>query len=179
MSYATPFTAVAGTPWKASDWNVYGRDNIAWIATDSPACRAYNSAAISVANATDVFLTFNSERFDNASVHSTSSNTGRLTVPTGGGGKYIIGSNIDYATTFTGVLRASGLRLNGSTYIADQYAPPINSAFSSGRFTVTAIYSLSAADYVEVRAYQDSGGALNVTATGNYSPEFWCFWFRN
>ena len=38
---------------------------------------------------------------------------------------------------------------------------------------VTTIYQLTAGDYVEVRAYQNSGGALNVNSTANYSPEFW------
>jgi hypothetical protein len=38
--------------------------------------------------------------------------------------------------------------------------------------TVTTVYDLAAGDYLEVFAYQDSGGALNVQTNANYSPEF-------
>ena len=86
MSYSAPFTAVAGTAWRAADWNTNGRDNIAWLATDSPSCRAYNNANISMTSGAATAVTLNSERFDNAAMHSTSSNTSRITVPTGGGG---------------------------------------------------------------------------------------------
>lgn len=34
-------------------------------------------------------------------------------------------------------------------------------------------YRLTAGDYVEVIVFQSSGGALNVEAATNYSPEFW------
>jgi len=178
MGYNTPFTAVAGTAWKAADWNVYGRDNITWVATDSPACRAYNSAAISVANFSFQALTFNSERFDNASVHSTVSNTSRMTVPAGGGGKYLMGGLISFANNTTGD-RGGRIRINGSTDVASQTGPPATSGVDTSDFTITTVYSLSAADYAELMAFQVSGGALNAAASSNYSPEFWVFWFRN
>ena len=177
MAYTTPFTAVAGTAWKAADWNTYGRDNIAWIATDSPACRAYNNAALATATGTELALTLNSERFDNASVHSTSSNTSRFTVPSGAGGKYVVTGSITWAPSAGGTYRACALRVNGATRLAQTNQAP--SASHGSDATVTAVYSLAAADYVEMTATQDSGGALNVNVQANYSPEASVFWFRN
>lgn len=178
MAYSTPFTAVAGTAWKAADWNVYGRDNIAWIATDSPACRAYNNAAIShTTSGSSQAVTMNSERFDNAGIHSTSSNTDRLTIPAGAAGKYICWGALAWANSASGTYRQAQLKVNGSTVIASCNQAP--SASHGSDSTVAAVYSLAAADYVTLNGAQDSGGALNMVSVANYSPEAAVFWFRN
>ena len=178
MAWTTPFTAVAGTAWKAADWNTYGRDNIAWIATDSPACRAYNSAAIShTTSGAAQAVTLDSERYDNATLHSTASNTSRFTAPTGGGGKYLMGGQLGFAASAGGSFRQVSLRINGSTLVI------VNSAASSAALaptmSIVTVYSLAAADYMEMVGNQDSGGALNMTAASNYQPEAWVFWYRN
>lgn len=176
MGYTTPFTAVAGTAWKAADWNTYGRDNLAWIATDSPACRVYSSVNVSCANVTEVALAMNSERYDNASMHSTSSNTSRVTVPTGGGGKYLLGGTIQWANA-AGNERNVQVRLNGATRIVVQASAPVAGGLVTKQ-SCMGVYAMVAADYGELIAYQDSGGAVNVQAASAYSPEFFAFWFR-
>lgn len=130
-------------------------------------CRVYNDAAITVSTATDTALTFNSERYDNGGLHSTSSNTSRITV--GRAGKYLIIGNATYAANGTGV-RYLSIRLNGATYIGEMAILP--SASNSLTLIVTTIYHLAASDYVELLAYQNSGGNLNIAATGNTTPEF-------
>lgn len=175
MAFTTPRTYVAGEIHLAAHHNTYERDNIAWLATDSPQCRAYNNANISIAvSATIQSLTFNSERFDNAAVHSTGVSTGRLTVPAGGGGKYVIGSQMEFAANVTGD-RGNYIWQNGTTYLAVQQQLAGTRTANPNLVTIA---SLSAADYVEARAFQESGGALNVLSTANYSPEFWCLWTR-
>jgi hypothetical protein len=130
--------------------------------------RVYNSAAISVNNATATALTFNSERYDTDSIHSTSANTSRLTCTRAG--KYVIVGHVAFASNATG-LRTVSIRLNGSaTIIAAQNAVPISG--DETIFSIATIYDLAVGDYVELYAYQSSGGALNVTAPGPYSPEF-------
>lgn len=177
MGWTSPFTAVAGTAWKAADWNTYGRDNLTWLATDSPACRAYNSAAIATNNVTQTALTLNSERFDNASVHSTSSNTARFTVPTGAGGKYLFGATVDWAANATG-LRGLSCYLNGTTYIARDYRQAVTDGGTGTVIPLVGTYSLAAADYIEFYGVQVSGGSLNMSATPGYGPEAWMMWFR-
>lgn len=136
--------------------------------------RVYNSAAISVANITEQALTFNSERWDNDTIHSTASNTSRLTATTAG--LYAIGGTISFAASAAGTQRAAlisrTLAAGGSAYIAIQGMSPVASATLSTTVTVQTQWSLGAGDYVELVAYQDSGGALNVNAGGNFSPEF-------
>jgi hypothetical protein len=176
MAFTTPATVVAGTAATASYANTYIRDNIAWLATDSPACRVYNSANESISNTTDVAVTFNSERYDNAAVHSTSSNTSRLTIPTGGGGKYLVGASWQWALSAAGNYRQAKIKQNASTFVAFQTSQP--SASHASEATICALDSYVATDYAELYAKQDSGGALNLTVAANYAPEFWCLWLR-
>lgn len=177
MAFTTPATAVAATALTASWLNTYVRDNVAWIATDSPSCRAYNSANISHATSgASQAVTMNSERFDNAGIHSTSSNTSRFTIPSGGDGKYIGWGALAWANSASGTYRQAQLKVNGSTTIASCNQAP--SASHGSDSTVVAVYALAAADYVTLNGAQDSGGALNMVSVANYSPEAAVFWFR-
>ena len=128
--------------------------------------RVHNSANISLSNNTMTTLTFDSERFDTDTIHSTSTNTGRLTTKTAG--KYLISATVQFATNTTGK-RILRLRVNGSTLIADT---AITASGDSRDATITTLWDLAADDYVELQALQDSGGALNVEAESNSSPEF-------
>lgn len=177
MAFTTPRTYVAGEVHTAAHHNTYERDNIAWMATDSPACRVYKSTSGSIANVTDTSIAFDQERFDNAAVHSTSVNTTRLTIPTGGGGKYIFGGGVEWIANVTGG-RGCHIKLNGTTYIAKFVLNTSAAGGDTSSLTVTSVYAMSAADYVEMFVYQSSGGGLTLNSTGNYSPEFWAIWFR-
>lgn len=130
--------------------------------------RVYNDANIAVATGVGTALTFNTERYDTGNFHSTSSNTSRLTAPTAG--LYTVGACVAWAGNATGV-RAASLRVNGTDVIARELVD-IDSA-TTHTHNVSTEYQLAAGDYVEVVVAQDSGGNLNVTANGNYSPEFW------
>lgn len=133
--------------------------------------RAYNSANISVSTATQTALTFNSEEFDadpNGEIHSTSSNTGRLTCRTGG--LYLITGNVTFAANSTGYRQVS-VRFNGSAVVAQV----VTQAVTTGDVTevsLTTVYPLAATQYVELLVQQTSGGALNVLAQTNWSPIF-------
>lgn len=131
-----------------------------------PSARVYNNASISIPNNTVTALTFNSERWDTDNIHSTTTNTGRLTCVTAG--IYHIYGTVQFAGNATGI-RSLIIRLNGTTYLAS------NLSIASSAINEIAIstgYSLSATDYVELLVYQNSGAARNVNSVGNYSPEF-------
>jgi hypothetical protein len=132
--------------------------------------RAYHNVATNSSNGAWFTIPFNSERYDSDAFHDTGSNTSRLTVPTGKDGKYLIVGNVEFDTNTTG-LRYCRILLNGATQIALNYLDP-GVATSTPQFNISTIYSLAAADYVELQVYQSSGGALAVNASANYSPEF-------
>lgn len=136
-----------------------------------PQARVFNSTAISVANATLVVLTFDSERWDNGDLHSTATNTGRLTAPITG--LYHIGACVTWAANVTG-LRYASLRLNGTTTIVEEGFQAATTADGSRNNPCTT-YQLAAGDYVEVVVFQRSGVALNATVAPNAGPEFWMY----
>lgn len=129
--------------------------------------RVYNSGDLTISNGTTTTLTFDSERYDTDTIHSTASNTGRLTATTAG--KYVIVVSIRWAANATGV-RLLQLRLNGTTLIG--YVG--QNAISAGThdMNLVSIYNMSATDYVEARVYQNSGGNLAVANNEENSPEF-------
>lgn len=133
-------------------------------------CRVYNSAAISAANVTTTNLTFNSERFDTDAFHSTVTNTGRITVPTGKAGKYVIYGSCNWAADADG-FRLLYIFLNNTTVIAATGFK----ASDGGNVSYAAVateYALAVGDFVELVSFHSAGNALNVEANGNYSPEF-------
>ena len=133
-------------------------------------CRVYNNANISLTASVVTPLTFNSERYDNGGLHSTGANTSRITIITSG--YYLIGGCVDFAGSGTGQAREITILLNGTTTIAAQVK--FNNATTIHiTIEVSCIYYLSAGDYVELTAYQNTAGALNVLASPNFSPEFW------
>lgn len=134
-----------------------------------PQARVYNSAAISITTSgTGQILTFDNEDYDSADLHSTSSNTSRLTASITG--LWSVGCAVSFASNATGY-REVQLLVNGTTFIADDTRMAVNGAATS--VVVETEYHLNAGDYVEVRVVQTSGGALNVNRTSRLSPEFW------
>jgi hypothetical protein len=140
---------------------------------DVPRCRLTNSAAISLTTGINTTLTFDTEVFDDGGMHSTSTNTARITVPTGGSGLYIIGGNVEFASNSTGV-RSAFIVLNGSTSLAIVSSPAASASVT--RLSVSTIYALNDGDYVELKAQQSSGGALNLNSSSDNSPIFWACW---
>lgn len=173
MALTTPKTWSVGDVLTAADLNAYVRDNIKWAVTDKPRCRVRNSSNISHTSSGNYqALTFDSERVDVGPMHDTGSNTGRLTVPTGGGGFYAIGGNVEFVANATG-RRGLQIRLNGSTIIA---RTEVGAQTTDFPVSIDTVYQLAAGDYVELMALQASGGSLNMLATSAYSPEFYAHW---
>jgi hypothetical protein len=125
-------------------------------------CRVTNSVDQSIANGTRTIVTFDTETFDTDGFHSTSTNTGRMTIPSGKAGKYLITGNVTFATNSTGA-REIYLFKNGNFY--SQVFAVATSAGSSGN-AIPDIVSLAVGDYVELRVEQSSGGSLAVRGDG-------------
>ncbi len=166
MAWTTPTTRVTGTLITASIWNTDMVDDLIYLHDNLPACRVYNSANQSINNTTLTAVTFNSERFDTDSIHSTVSSTSRLTCQTAGV-YYIFGNGVwasaPGANSFMCIL------LNAGTTIAAQGT--VNNSVQN-QTEVSCLYKLAVSDYVEFVVFQSSGGAINLLAAANYSPEF-------
>jgi hypothetical protein len=138
-------------------------------ASGVPHARVHHGANQSVANNTQTALAFNSERQDTAALHDTATNNSRLTAPAAG--TYLVTASILFDVNATGA-RQIGFRVNGTTFYAVQAVQAITVAATGTPVAGSTVLTLAAGDYVEACALQTSGGALNVLAVGNYSPEF-------
>ena len=127
-------------------------------------CRVTNSAGVSIANATVTALTFNTETYDTDAFHSTSTNTDRITIPTGKAGYYLINYQINYGASATG-FRNCGIRINGGTGI-DAVAYIKGFSEEENSLPQTTVYYLNDADYVTLHTYQNSGGSLTAVGGG-------------
>jgi len=157
-TYGNSFTVYGADVFLSSNSHIVDSTNIG--------ARAYNSANISIPNATTTALTFNSESYDYDTIHSTSSNTGRLTAKKSG--VYQITGGGAFAANATGG-RQFAIRVNGSTYIGATFVPTVGGSYTTN-LDVSAMYKLNLNDYVELVAFQTSGGSLNVVYAADYSP---------
>lgn len=134
-------------------------------------CQLWKSTNQSINTATYTAITFDSENFDTDNYHSTSSNTSRITIPAGLGGKYLITFTAGFTANATGI-RGSALYKNGvQTHITFQLSA---SSAADHFFAGSQIMNLSAGDYVEIFLYQSSGGALDVKGLSDNATTFSC-----
>jgi hypothetical protein len=118
-----------------------------------------DAAAVSVPTSTFTRLTYTTEQYDTDSYHSNSTNTSRITIPTGKTGYYQVNAQVVYNSSGGGGMRGLYIYLNGSSTFA---SPDISAP--SGQYPGVALTwnaYLTAGDYVELYAYQTSGGNLN------------------
>jgi hypothetical protein len=137
------------------------------IAPPAIRCRVSNNSNISIATAAGTALTFDTERYDATGMHSTATNTGRITALIAG--QYAFWAHVRFASNATG-FREVAIRLNGTLVIAIQDTNAINGVPTI--MSCAGEFELGVGDYAEVIVYQNSGGNLNVEAVGAYSPEF-------
>lgn len=111
-----------------------------------------------LSNNTNTIVEFNAEQFDTDTIHDNSTNPGRLTAKLAG--KYLVSCSIRWEGNATGT-RSVGLRKNGTTFISANGSKDVegNHVIVTGS---PVIIDLAANDYVEVIAFQDSGGDLDI-----------------
>lgn len=142
-------------------WGDAVRDALQYLSGGFPHCSILESTAQSVSNSTATDLTSNEENSDIGGMHSTSSNTERVTVPAGEGGLYRADSVVNYALDADGY-RVLNFKKNGTTDFNVAICPvnsgAVQTVLSGGRSLV-----LVAGDYLTVNVFHNAGAALNIT----------------
>ncbi len=167
MTWVDPESRDTGDLITAAIWNQDVVDNTQWLKDNLPggtSAWVYNSSNILLGNGGETMLTFDTEWWDTDDIHSTLSNTGRLTAPVDG--LYLVGGAC--LTTMYDALRLS-IRLNGT-------AVAMTRSGEGGFVTscaITTVVNMQAGDYVTLHGYQNESGGLYVDADGYWSPSFW------
>ena len=142
------------------------------VRTADHGCKVWNSAVISVINATFVTFPFDNEDWDTDAYHDPVTNNSRLTIPTGQGGKYLVTGYANWSSNATG-FRYILININGTgTWVASQSVTPVSGDETAQ--TITTILNLVAGDYIELQGYQNSGITLIIQRHANYTPYFMC-----
>ncbi len=127
---------------------------------------AYKDANQSISTGAYTLITFPAENFDTNSYHSTSTNTGRMTIPSGKGGKYLLTSLLTFQLASDTGLRACAFYKNGSALV---YAASAKSVGDDTRLNASYVADLAVGDYIEVYGFQNSGVSMNILGTNDQS----------
>lgn len=142
--------------------NTHVRDNLNWLANDMPRCSAVRTATQSINNTTLTTISYTgTDEYDAGSMHDPAVNASRLTVPSGGGGLYVVGASAMWAGNPTGN-RQILLAVNG-TIIQGTQDDRTDPGGGGADHRTSVEVRLVAGDFVEAQVVQSSGGALNVT----------------
>lgn len=152
-----PPTFTVGQKLTAALMNTNVRDAVNFLVA-SPLCVCTNTAGQSITNNTLTALTFDTESTDIDGMHSTVTNTSRLTAVTAGW--YYLSASVAFAFNATGQ-RGFFFRLNGTTY-AGFTQVQATSAAETAMATSAAVF-LNASDYAEVIVNQNSGIAVSTS----------------
>lgn len=137
------------------------------VLSEPPAVQAYNTGDLSIANNTLTTLTLNTELYDTDSMHSSTTNTGRITFTTAG--FYVVTLNVAWNKNATGD-RMAQIRMDGATVIAYESKDSGGADLIVGH-CIAVQKAFTAAQYVEARVQQTSGAALRLLSE-SYSPLF-------
>ena len=153
--------------------------SVGLAAQTQPAARVWNDADIDPAPGGWVTLTFNNENagngcFDTDAMHSLVSNTGRLTVPAGGGGIYTLGGCVKLDTT--GGPANDPVRLRIRVDGATEIARVQGHTGSDIELSVVTAYSLIAGQYAELQIFTEEN--VDVLTDNYHSPVFWAIYQR-
>ena len=156
MAWVTPRTWVAGELATAANFNVHLRDNLlALRAEPSKRCDAYDASTQVVTSGNTDDLALDSEDADSATMHDTSTNNERVTIPSGGDGWYLcIGSSLTAGgSNIKAVLH---LQKNGTTQVQSRNSDNMG----TNTLTVAQLISCVATDYISL-----AGQAIDGTVT--------------
>jgi len=121
--------------------------------------RAYNSTGQTVGNGSYDIVTFDTEEYDTNGFHSTTTNTGRMTIPSGYAGKYLITAQMFWVTQNSTGLRQilpekNGNNLGGLCMGTVQSGEP--------GMVWSGILDLAVGDYIQFKVRQNSGSTLTL-----------------
>ncbi len=138
----------------------------------APQCRAYRTTNQAIADITPTAISMDATYGQTTNIHDNVNSPTRFTITING--SYEFGACVEFESSAAGSFRSLSVlvtRDGVSTEFVKVRVPPVNGA--STILNVHSYTGFSINDYLEFVVEQDSGGALNIIATLNYSPQAW------
>jgi hypothetical protein len=153
-----------------------GAVGTAELSSSIPTASVTNSTNQTTADSTAEVLSFDTERYATANMHSTNpALDSRLTAPVSG--IYAVTAEVAWGGDFDGSRQVFITKNSGGASLVHDIKVP-STAIAGGGVTqvVSAQASMVAGDYLEVNVLQDSGGDLDSVIFGPAAPEFAMSW---
>lgn len=116
-----------------------------------------------IATATWTAVAFDTEFWDTDNMHSTTSNTSRVTATTAG--MYLVNGALSWTAPAAGQILRAAIRQNGASFL-----PTIMTTEGvNNQVNVSVTAQMNAGDYLELMAYQSTGANLALTTSGGYN----------
>lgn len=126
--------------------------------------RATSTVSQAIPTGTNTPLLFDTNVYDTGSMHSTTVQTSRFTVPAGQGGVWLAWGQVIWANVATAQQRGVGVAVNGAMNTQDIQMFFFGATFTA-IFPIFDVLVLNAGDYVEFICFQNTGSNMNATAT--------------
>jgi hypothetical protein len=131
-------------------------------------CRVKRSAFLSVSASTDTAVGFDTEDFDVGSLHDTSTNNSRITIPTGGGGvPWMFGLTADWANASDATRRKLTLFKNGAELVPGSLVTAVNGDATRHSFFWMDIPADG--DWYEMVVWHNSAGPVSLAIGSKFT----------
>lgn len=131
-----------------------------------PRARLTHSTTQSLTDGALTAVQFDGEATDSAALHDNSTNNSRITIPTGEGGWWLFTGIVEFAANATGQ-RKLQFRTDGSANFGGMAVDAAASGVT--QLAISFMLALTAGQYAELMASQNSGGSLNLTTGVHFS----------
>jgi hypothetical protein len=168
VAYSTPPAFTAGQILTEAQLDTLS-DDIAFLA-NPPKVRLRATAAQNIATGSITAINFAVEDYDTQGLHSTSSNTSRITIVTAG--TYTFKGGVLFGSSAGGTYRYVDFLKNGVSLHGGIKVPPV----ADCSLIISVDLALSAGDYVQFRAGQDTGADLSVNDASHQRTFFSARW---
>lgn len=128
-------------------------------------CSVYKSAGQAISSGSNTLQTFDLELFDTDAFHSTTTNTSRLTVPTGQAGKYLIvahsglGQAVQSPSPYWVWIEKNGSNIGYNTAI-------MTTSGMANRNGIVTVADLAVGDYIQMYVYYSDSSTGQETPSG-------------
>ncbi len=112
-------------------------------------------------------MLFDTETYDDGNMHSTVTNTGRLTAPTAGA--YVISCSVGTSAMATGGRVLAYIRVNGTILLPHVDAGAIPAVTTTPAVNISTTYKLAVNDYVECLFQHGDSGSVTSDAQTNFN----------
>lgn len=166
----TPARLAVGTNGQVLTADSTAATGLKWAAPATSSfvgCSVYRTTDQTLANNTTTIINWDAEFYDTDTMHDNSTNSSRITIPSGQGGKYLLTAIAFWSNNATGA-RQFAFYKNGVSLGWTEISPSSTSAsYTAGSGSL--VLDLAAADYVEVAGVQNSGGNLGFLGNSTSS----------